>query len=115
MPTLDLALVGNGTIGALVSPDAEIVWTCLPRFDGDPVFCSLLRGSAEPKHDGAFGIEMIGSVRSEQQYVPDTPVLVTRFFDAAGAGIQNRSRCDSPLTHRSTQSLTRPCFNLLTP
>src|SRR6266542_1570911 len=88
MPTLDLALVGNGTIGALVSPDAEIVWTCLPRFEGDPVFCSLLRGSAEPKHDGAFGIEMIGSVRSEQQYVPDTPVLVTRFFDAAGAGIQ---------------------------
>lgn len=88
MPTLDLALVGNGTIGALVSPEAEIVWTCLPRFDGDPVFCSLLRGSAEPEQDGLFAIEMIDSVRSEQQYIPDSPVLVTRFFDAGGSGIQ---------------------------
>jgi GH15 family glucan-1,4-alpha-glucosidase len=88
MSTLDLALVGNGTIGALVSPEAEIVWICLPRFDGDPVFCSLLTGSAEPKHNGLFAIELIGIVRSEQQYIPDTPVLVTRLFDASGSGIQ---------------------------
>jgi GH15 family glucan-1,4-alpha-glucosidase len=86
--SLDLALVGNGTIGALISPQAEIVWTCLPRFDGDPVFCALLRGSAEPKHDGQFSIEMVGSTRSEQEYIADSPVLVTRFFDAGGSAIQ---------------------------
>jgi GH15 family glucan-1,4-alpha-glucosidase len=86
--TLDLALVGNGTIAALVGPQAEIVWTCLPRFDGDPVFCSLLRGSAEREHDGVFSIEMVGTVRTEQDYIADSPVLVTRFFDSAGSGIQ---------------------------
>jgi GH15 family glucan-1,4-alpha-glucosidase len=88
MSTLDLALIGNGAIGALINPGAEIVWTCFPRFDGDPVFCSLLRGDSQPEHDGAFAIEMIGSTRFEQRYVADTPVVVTRFYDDAGAGIQ---------------------------
>lgn len=86
--TLDLALVGNGAIGALVSREADIVWTCIPRFDGDPVFCSLLRGAAQPDRKGVFSVEMIGRARSEQQYMADTPILVTRFFDAHGASIQ---------------------------
>jgi len=86
--TLDLALIGNGTIGALVGRQAEILWTCLPRFDGDPVFCSLVRGAAQPESDGSFAVELPGTVRSEQQYLADTPILVTRFFDANGAGIQ---------------------------
>ena len=88
MTSLDLALIGNGTLGALVSREAEIVWMCVPRFDGDPVFCSLLRGGAERREDGAFAVEMVDAVRSEQQYIPDTPVLVTRFFDAAGSVIE---------------------------
>ena len=86
--SLDLALVGNGGIGALINPQAEVVWMCLPRFDGDPVFCSLLRGPEQSQHDGAFAIEMMDSVRSEQRYLDDTPILVTRFFDAKGASIQ---------------------------
>ena len=86
--TLDLSLIGNGSIGALVTRDAEIVWACLPRFDGDPVFCSLLRGEAESDRNGAFAVEMIGAVRAEQEYITDTPILVTRFLDDAGAGVQ---------------------------
>jgi GH15 family glucan-1,4-alpha-glucosidase len=85
---LDLALIGNGSIGALVTRRAEIVWACFPRFDGDPVFCSLLRGTAEPEHDGAFVVEMIGSSTIEQRYIPDTPIVVTRFFDETGAGVE---------------------------
>jgi GH15 family glucan-1,4-alpha-glucosidase len=38
---LDLAVVGNSRIGALIDTDASVVWMCVPRFDGDPVFCSL--------------------------------------------------------------------------
>ena len=64
------------------------MWLCLPGFDGDPVFCSLLKGDAQPNGDGAFAVELIGAVKSEQSYVPDTAILVTRVFDAAGAGIQ---------------------------
>ena len=43
MNNLDLALIGNCTIGALIDARATITWGCFPRFDGDPVFCSLLR------------------------------------------------------------------------
>lgn len=86
--TLDLALIGNGTIGTLVSQEGDIVWTCLPRFDGDPVFCSLLKGDTQPAGDGSFAVELSGFVRSEQEYLADTPVLITRLFDEAGAGIR---------------------------
>ena len=39
---LDLAVVGNSRIGALIDTDASVVWMCIPRFDGNPVYCSLL-------------------------------------------------------------------------
>ena len=82
MATLDLALIGNGTIGALVGPAGDIVWGCFPRFDGDPVFSSLLGGT------GTFTIELVDGVRHEQEYLPNTPILVTRLFDGAGAGVE---------------------------
>ena len=61
--SLDLALIGNGNIAALVSADATIVWFCFPTFDGDPLFCSLLRGADVADHDGSFAIELIGVAR----------------------------------------------------
>ena len=33
---LDLALIGNCRIAALVNPTGRIVWWCYPRFDSDP-------------------------------------------------------------------------------
>ena len=39
MRTLDLALIGNGRIGALVAADATIALSGFPRVDVDPVFC----------------------------------------------------------------------------
>jgi GH15 family glucan-1,4-alpha-glucosidase len=87
---LDLALVGNGTIGALIDPRANVVWCCFPRFDGDPVFCSLLQGKSphEGGDPGAFGIDLIDAVKTEQQYLADTPILVTRCHDANGGSIE---------------------------
>jgi GH15 family glucan-1,4-alpha-glucosidase len=80
--SLELALIGNGTIGALVDPVGDIVWACFPRFDGDPAFCALLGGP------GHFGIELVGAVRHEQEYVANTPILVTRAYDGAGGTIE---------------------------
>ena len=84
-PSLDLGLVGNCSIGALISRDARIVWCCLPRFDGDPVFCALLDNDSV---DGAFAIELEGMVRSEQSYDDGTALLRTRLYDAAGQGVE---------------------------
>jgi GH15 family glucan-1,4-alpha-glucosidase len=80
--SLDLALIGNGTIGALVDPAGEIVWGCFPRFDGDPAFCSLLGGA------GAFSVELVDGARQEQEYLPNTPILVTRLFDGSGGAVE---------------------------
>ncbi|HEV8382602.1 MAG TPA: glycoside hydrolase family 15 protein [Gemmatimonadales bacterium] len=82
MTSLDLALIGNGTIGAFVDPNGEINWACFPRFDGDPMFCALLNGP------GVFTVELLECVRTEQRYIHNTPVVVTRMTDSAGGAIE---------------------------
>src|SRR5205809_1730714 len=89
MTSLDLALIGNGTIGAFVDPNAEITWACFPRFDGDPMFCSLLKARTGARDDaGFFAIELPDRVRAEQKYLHNTPVVVTRLTDSAGGAIE---------------------------
>ena len=73
MTSLDLALIGNGTIGCLLNRRAEIVWGCFPRFDGDPVFCSLLREPTGEDDFGVFAIDLMDHARDEQQYLVNTP------------------------------------------
>ena len=85
MNTLDLALIGNCTVGALVDARAKIVWGCFPRFDGDPVFCSLLRNTEDY---GFSAIELADCERTEQHYLENTAILVTRLYDCHGGGIE---------------------------
>ena len=93
MTSLDLALVGNGAIGALMDAQGTVVWCCLPRFDGDPVFGSLLADDSQSERAGIFAIELVGAVRAEQQYAVDTPILVTRCYDKKGAAIEITDFC----------------------
>jgi len=86
-PSLDLAIVGNCSFAGLIDKMARIVWCCLPRFDGDPVFHGLLGSNGDPA-DGAFAIELEGAVRSEQAYLENTAVVVTRLFDGSGNAIE---------------------------
>lgn len=84
---LELALIGNCTIGALVSRQAEIVWCCMPRFDGDPVFCSLLKDDATDSLTGTFAIDLEDFSHSEQAYEKNTAVLTTTLYDTHGNGV----------------------------
>jgi GH15 family glucan-1,4-alpha-glucosidase len=88
MSTLDLALIGNGTVSALVNHCAEVVWCCVPRFDGDPIFCRLLQNGASEDSAGVFAVDLIGAVRFEQEYFANTAVLITRAFTGDGAAIE---------------------------
>ena len=88
MTSLDLALIGNGTISGLVNPLGEIVWACFPRFDGDPAFCSLLRERTRDEDFGFFAVDLIDFVRDEQEYLVNTPILVSRLYDRGGACIE---------------------------
>ncbi|TWJ33617.1 glycoside hydrolase family 15 protein [Geobacter argillaceus] len=86
--SLDLALIGNCQIGALIDPVAEIVWYCLPRFDGDPVFCSLLQEHETSSGNGYCTIELIDQIKDEQNYLPNSAVLVTRLTDTNGSVVE---------------------------
>jgi GH15 family glucan-1,4-alpha-glucosidase len=86
--TLDLALVGNCSVAALVDGMGDIVWACLPRMDGDAVFCSLLRERRDQGDYGFFAVELAGFSRSEQEYHPNTAVLATRLYDSSGGAVE---------------------------
>ena len=88
MQTLDLGLIGNGTISALITPRGEIVWSCMPRFDSDPVFSSLLTPTDSGGASGSFGIEIANLESSEQQYTENTAVLVTMLTDRDGGVVE---------------------------
>ena len=71
MSNLELGIIGNGTVAGLVDEDANIVWLCLPRIDGEPVFNKLLGGR------GQFAVSLQGHVKSTQTYQRNTAVIET--------------------------------------
>ncbi len=85
MSTLDLAVIGNCSFSALIDREANIVWSCVPRFDGDPVFCSLLDGADGIGH---FDIVLDDFARSEQHYLHNTALLVTTLYDSHGSAVE---------------------------
>ena len=85
MANLDLGLIGNCGIGALVDKRARIVWYCLPRYDGDPVFHQLAGSASGDPDDGAFSIELIDFKSSEQFYVRNTAILKTILHGESGS------------------------------
>ncbi|HEX4586124.1 MAG TPA: glycoside hydrolase family 15 protein [Burkholderiaceae bacterium] len=88
LATLQLAMVGNCAISALIDTRARVVWCCMPRFDGDPVFCALLDSADGVGLDGTTAIELEGLSRSEQSYDAGTAIVRTRLFDGLGQGIE---------------------------
>ena len=86
--SLDLALIGNCTVGALVDNRASLVWCCMPRFDSAPVFDALLHSAEGLPLEGAMTVELEGLTRTEQQYDDGTAILRTRLWDGQGQGIE---------------------------
>ncbi len=82
---LDLAVIGNGRTAALVEPTGRIVWWCLPRYDGDPVFCRLLAG----KEDKGFtDVVVDGQVEIRSDYMRNTAIVVTDLLDDNGGAVR---------------------------
>ncbi len=88
MSNLDLAIIGNCSYAALVDRHARVVWACLPRFDSDPFFCSLLNGQTDGQSYGFFDIAVENLSRSTQEYAHNSAILVTKLYDAAGAAVE---------------------------
>lgn len=81
MPLENLGLIGNCQFSALVERGGEVAWCCLPRFDSEPVFSSLLDGEG----GGRFLVGPAEPTPGRQRYLPNTNVLETRFDTSEGS------------------------------
>jgi GH15 family glucan-1,4-alpha-glucosidase len=91
MSGLDLWVIGNCHVSALVDRAGRMVWGCVPRVDGDPLFSALI-GGEEPEH-GFWSVELEDAAETTQSYLTNTPVLVTRQSDGAGNAIEILDFC----------------------
>jgi hypothetical protein len=67
--SLQLGVVGNLQISSLIDARGRHVWTCWPRPDADPIFCSLLAGGEADVAGGFYDVVLDRFVRAEQAYV----------------------------------------------
>lgn len=86
--SLELAVIGNCQVSALVDETGRMVWACMPRFDSNPVFCSLLMGDQQEVERGVFEVVLEDFARAEQRYVVNTPILETLLYDTHGGCIK---------------------------
>jgi GH15 family glucan-1,4-alpha-glucosidase len=103
---LDLAPIGNCAASALIDRNGRYVWACVPRVDGDPMFCALLSGRdpAEPQ-PGLWAIDLIDQTGAEQHYERNTAILVTTLRDARGGVMEIVDFCPR---YRRHNRLYRP-------
>ena len=119
-PIEDYALLADLRSAALVARDGSIDWMCLPRFDSDAVFASLLGG---PEHGRWLVAPADGTVVS-REYERGTFVLRTRWRTPTGeaemtefmptgdgrADIVREMRCVSGSVEIRSELLLRPAY-----
>ena len=92
-PNLDLAVIGNCQIAALIDELGRIVWTCLPAPDGDPVFSALLSAEGGASVSGVFAVDLVNLAHREQRYVRNTAIVETTLHDASGGAVRITDFC----------------------
>lgn len=119
-PIEDYALLADQRSAALVSREGSIDWMCLPRFDSDAVFASLLGG---PEHGRWLVAPEEGTVVS-REYERGTFVLRTRWRTPTGeaemtefmptgdgrADLVREMRCVSGSVSVRSELLLRPAY-----
>jgi len=88
---LDLWPIGNCQVSGLIDRTGALVWGCVPRVDGDPVFCSLINNNN--REDGIWRFELEGQSNATQHYERNTPILVTRLEAKDGSAVEIRDFC----------------------
>lgn len=76
----DLGIIGNCQYAAHIHRNGAVVWCCLPRFDAEPLFATLL----DEKEGGRFSIGTPAEDLGHQRYLPNTNVLETTFVTSTG-------------------------------
>ena len=103
--SLDLWPIGNCQASALIDRAGRMIWACVPRVDGDPLFSALLDDKDWDKAKGYWAIDLENCVEITQRYIRNTPILVTRQTDAQGNAIEVYDFCPR---HRRKGRIYRP-------
>jgi GH15 family glucan-1,4-alpha-glucosidase len=90
---LDLAVIGNCQIAALIDARARIVWACLPRPDADPVFCALLNRDGGDSASGVFAVDLRNTSNVERRYLRNTAIVESVLTDSAGNSLRITDFC----------------------
>ncbi|XVJ64373.1 MAG: glycoside hydrolase family 15 protein [Sphingopyxis sp.] len=85
MSSLALWPIGNCQVSALIDNRAGLVWGCVPRVDGDPIFCALMNGAKQD--EGVWRFALAGQVRATPRYRRNSPILVTRLEAEDGSAV----------------------------
>ena len=94
----DLGLIGNCQFSALVERTGAIVWCCLPRFDSEPVFSTLLDAT-----DGGHFLVGPGGRRARAPSATSTTPTCSRRPSRRPA-----ARSASSTSRRASSSTTAP-------
>ena len=82
-PIEDYGIIGDLNTIALVGLNGSIDFMCFPNFDSPSIFAKLL----DDEKGGSFKIEPhFKEMKTNQMYLPDTNVLLTRFLSSEGVG-----------------------------
>jgi GH15 family glucan-1,4-alpha-glucosidase len=90
---LDLAVIGNCQVAALIDRQGRIVWMCLPKPDADPVFCALLRSEGGAAVSGVFAVDLRDLAEAQRSYVRNTAIVETILTDAKGNAVKITDFC----------------------
>ncbi len=90
-PNLQLWPIGNCQVSGLIDRTGALVWGCVPRVDGDPVFSALLNG--DQREAGIWRFELEGEVSAKQEYIRNTPHLLTTLKAEDGSAVQILDFC----------------------
>ncbi len=88
MSNLDLGVVGNCNWAALIDTRARVSWACVPRLDGDPIFCALVNGNDRERAAGFFDIGLEDFAESSPHYRENSAILVTILRDRFGSAVE---------------------------
>lgn len=76
----NMGIVGNCSFMAYIDMHANVKWMCMPRFDSDFIFGSLI----DDEKGGEFSIRPQPPYTSRQYYITNTNVLATEFESQGG-------------------------------
>jgi len=97
----EYALLADGERGALVGPDGDIGWLCVPRWDSDAVFSALIGGR------GGYAVVPTGRYVWGGYYEEGSMIWHSRWISDHGGAVESRDSLGYPADPHRTVLLRR--------